>query len=173
MSQESEPELNELETALSRLVPRQPDWNRDRLLFAAGQARTRRWVRLLLAGNFLLICLSLYLANLLLFRPVPPTRIQYIQVPPPVPTPQEGELEFRGEEPGPKPAQEPVVPSAPGEDWPGRFPPSYGTIRARISTMGEGALPTHGWGKPAGTPERMPLRVGERPALFEPFLFGR
>lgn len=165
MSEGPDQELKDLEQALSKLVPRPPELNRDRLLFAAGQARTRRWARLFFSANLVLAGLCLYLGYLLWKEPSAP-EVRYITVKVVEPAPRESEDVVPADEEGNRPPPFPW----PGEGPPSTYPSGYGTIQKKIPSMGESALPPLVTSPGLAAPGLKPVRAGDRPGLLDPAL---
>lgn len=165
MSTESEQELSDLARALGKLVPQTPNLQRDRLLFAAGQRRGRRIVRLQTAGNLVLLGLCLFLGYRFWTQPTPAREIRIVTVHAPQSTPIE-QSSVPPDEAIPDIVQ-PNLRPLPPVIVDNEHPPSYGTVQRNIPHYGERALPY-----PPSVEGKMlipqePTRAGSRPGFAE------
>jgi hypothetical protein len=147
-----------LESALAGLQPVPAALDRDRLMFAAGQAAaTPAPGRLWPAATAVLLCLSVALTVALVVRPEPRESVRTVYLPAPSGSPDRAS-DPRPPEPAPSPPPAPLdrmladtTPSAGGGD--------YLRLRSQVLRFGAESLP-----------EPLPLSSGSKPLSVESLL---
>ncbi|HKI38206.1 MAG TPA: hypothetical protein VKA46_40505 [Gemmataceae bacterium] len=145
-----DPDLTAVERALAAMAPSAGAFDRDALMFAAGQRSARRgWGWPCAAGGSTLAALAL--GALLLFRPAPQPAERVVFVPGP---PQRVEIT-------PTPADAPAAPDVAAPAVPVSPPaqPNYLTLRQQVERWGDAGLP--------GVP---PSAADEKPAAPDDLL---
>jgi hypothetical protein len=155
-----DPGLTAFEAALGGLTPAPPRFDRDRLLFRAGQAAARRgrfWP--CAAAGFAALAASL--GGLLLLRPAAQETVRIVHVPvhEPAPVPPAPAVRVQ-----PPPEERPQWPPRPDPEWT-RL--SYGALLPVVLRWGVEGLPS-GTANPARTAaDKAPARLGEVPSYYQ------